>query len=58
MHYLNKGKAQEVENQEGQGPLWAVVPLMMMKKECNMGSSCPYINAYKSNFQNTQCIFI
>jgi hypothetical protein len=21
----------EVENQEGQGPLWAVVPLMMMK---------------------------
>jgi hypothetical protein len=27
----------EVENQEGQGPLWAVVPLMMMIVENSCG---------------------
>jgi hypothetical protein len=28
-------RGMEVENQEGQGPLWAVMPLMMMK-QCNI----------------------
>jgi hypothetical protein len=30
----------EVENQEGQGPLWAVAPLMMMIFEADFVQGC------------------
>jgi hypothetical protein len=30
----------EVQNQEGQGPLWAVVPLMMMMMKISYDSPC------------------